>query len=93
MRLSSKNNQEVDEMDKAIVISIVEFISGLIIEGIILGFIFQQIANRSQDKQQQTLQDEMNNVEKQNKFNTEQILTSIRELKIDLISQIKESKR
>jgi uncharacterized membrane-anchored protein YhcB (DUF1043 family) len=80
-------------MDKTIVMSIVEFIAGLILEGIILGFIFNQISNRSQQKQEQKLQDEMNKIEIQNRKNTEVIQEDIRYMKIDLISQIKESKK
>lgn len=80
-------------MNENIVLTIVEFIASLILEGIILGFIFQAISNRGTSQQRQTLQKEMDNIEKQNKFNTEQIMTAIREMKIDLISQIKESKK
>jgi uncharacterized membrane-anchored protein YhcB (DUF1043 family) len=78
-------------MDKTIVMSIVEFIAGLVLEGIILGMIFQQISNRSQDKQEKKLQEEMNKIEIQNRKNTEVIQEDIRFAKIDLISQIKES--
>ena len=80
-------------MNENIILTIVEFIASLILEGIILGFIFQAISNRGTSQQRQTLQKEMDNIEKQNKFNTEQIMTAIREMKIDLISQIKESKK
>lgn len=80
-------------MDKTIVISIIEFIAGLIIEGVVLGFIFQQIANRGQEKQQKNLQEEMNKIEIQNRKNTEVIQEDIKYMKMDLISQIKESKK
>ena len=80
-------------MDKTIVMSIVEFIAGLILEGVILGVIFQQISNRDQDKQEKKLQEEMNNIEIQNRNNTELLQDDIHYLKIDLISQIKESKK
>lgn len=78
-------------MDKAVVLTIVEFIAGLILEGVILGFIFQQISNKSQAIQEQALQKEMNTIEKQNKFDYEQITKAIQDAKIDIISQIKES--
>jgi uncharacterized membrane-anchored protein YhcB (DUF1043 family) len=80
-------------MDKTIVMSIVEFISGLVLEGIILGIVFQQIANRNQEKQEKKLQDEMNKIEIQNRKNTEILQEDIKYMKIDLISQIKESKK
>lgn len=78
-------------MDQNIILTIVEFIASLIIEGIILGLVFQLIANRSDDKQKQDMEIELNNIEKQNKFNFEQIQTEIRNCRNDILSQLKEN--
>lgn len=78
-------------MDQSIILTVIEFILSLILEGVILGFIFQQISNKSQDKQEKKLTNEMNNIETQNRHNTELIIEELKEIKIDLISQIKES--
>ena len=78
-------------MDKDILHSIVEFISSLVIEGVLVGFIFLWISNKSQDKTHQNLKDEMNTIETQNRHNTEQIVQELKEIKSELISQIKET--
>ena len=77
-------------MDKTIVISIVEFISGLILEGIILGFIFQMISNKSQEKQQNKLQNEMYRIESQNRHNTQLIMDDLKEVKDSIIHEVNE---
>ena len=77
-------------MDKTIVISIVEFISGLILEGIILGFIFQMISNKSQEKQQTKLQNEMYRIESQNRHNTQLIMDDLKEVKDSIIHEVNE---
>lgn len=79
------------KMNQSIILTVIEFILSLILEGVILGFIFQQISNKSQDKQEKRLQNEMNNIETQNRHNTELIIEELRAIKGDLISQIKES--
>jgi adenine-specific DNA methylase len=78
-------------MNENVVLTIVELIISLIIEGIILSMIFNWIANKETQKQQKDLQKEMSNIEIQNKFIYEQLQQEIRQAKIDLISQIKES--
>lgn len=78
-------------MNQNIILTIVEFISSVIVEGIILSFIFMWISNNSSEKQQTHLKTEMNNIETQNKFIYEQIQKEIREAKAEIISQIKES--
>ena len=78
-------------MNENIILTIVEFIASLIIEGIILGLVFQLIANRSEDKQKQDMEIELNNIEKQNKFNFEQLQTEIRNCRNDILSQLKEN--
>jgi uncharacterized membrane-anchored protein YhcB (DUF1043 family) len=69
----------------------VELGISFIVEGIILSMIFNWIANKETEKQQNNLQKEMNNIEIQNKFNYEQLQKEIRDCKTDIISQIKES--
>jgi hypothetical protein len=46
-----------------------------------------------QEKNQQMLATEMNNIEKQNKFDYQEITKEIHNVKIDVINQIKESSK
>lgn len=78
-------------MNENIILTIIEFIASLIVEGIILSMVFNWISTKETDKQQKSLQKEMSNIETQNKFIYEQLQTEIREAKNDIISQIKES--
>jgi type II secretory pathway pseudopilin PulG len=80
-------------MNENILLTIIEFIASLIIEGVILTFVFQKISNRSDKQQEQQLQQEMNNIEKQNKFIYDQLKTEIQNSKTEIISQIKESSK
>jgi adenine-specific DNA methylase len=78
-------------MNENIVLTIVEFIASLIVEGIILSMVFNWIANKETNKQQKSLQKEMSNIEIQNKFIYEQLQQEIKQAKTELISQVKES--
>ena len=78
-------------MNENILLTIVEFIASLIVEGIILSMVFNWIANKSSEKQQKSLQKEMSNIEIQNKFIYEQLQSEIKQAKMELISQVKES--
>ena len=78
-------------MSEAVVLTIIEFVAGLILEGVILGFIFQLIANREQEQQQQHLKNEINNIEIQARANQEMLLTELQTAKTEIISQIKEA--
>jgi type II secretory pathway pseudopilin PulG len=78
-------------MNQNILLTLIEFIASLIIEGIILTFIFQKISNRTQKQNEQQLQNEMNNIEKQNKFIYQQLQQEIQNARNDVINQIKES--
>lgn len=80
-------------MNQNIILTILEFGASLIVEGIILSMLFNWIANKETEKQQQNLQKEMTNIEEQNKFIYEQLQQEIRDTKNDLISQIKESSK
>jgi hypothetical protein len=78
-------------MNENIVLTIIELATSLIIEGIILSMIFNWIANKETQKQEQSLKSEMNNIETQNKLIYEQLQQEIRQAKTELISQVKES--
>ena len=78
-------------MEHNIFLTIIEFISSLLMEGVILGLVFQLISNRSTSKTAESLQSELSNVEKQNKFIFEQLQQEIKESKLDIISQLKEN--
>ena len=78
-------------MSENIVLTIIELGASLIIEGIILSMIFNWIANKETQKQEQNLTSEMNNIETQNKLIFEQLQQEIRQAKTEIISQVKES--
>jgi uncharacterized membrane-anchored protein YhcB (DUF1043 family) len=78
-------------MNQQLLLTVVEITISLIIEGVILSMIFNWIANKETTKQEQNLQQEMNNIETQNKLIYEQLQDEIRLAKTELISQIKES--
>ncbi len=78
-------------MNENIILTIIEFIASLIIEGIILSMVFNFISTKSTDKQEKSLQKEMANIEMQNKFIYTQLQDEIQNAKMDIISQIKES--
>ena len=78
-------------MNENIILTVIEISISLIIEGIILSMIFNFIANKETQKQEQNIKAEMNNIETQNKLIYEQLQQEIRQSKTELISQIKES--
>jgi uncharacterized membrane-anchored protein YhcB (DUF1043 family) len=78
-------------MNENIILTIIEFGASILVEGVILSMLFSWIENRSVEKQQQHITNELNNIEKQNKFDFEQLQTEIRTAKTDIINQIKES--
>lgn len=80
-------------MNQNILLTILEFVASTIVEGLILAGVFQWLSNKDQQKQQEMLAQEMNNIEKQNKFDYEQFMQSIQNAKTEIISQIKESKK
>jgi len=80
-------------MNENTILTIVELIISILVEGIILAMVFQWISNKAQEKQQQNLQTEMQNLEKQNRLDFESIMKAIHETKTELISQIKESSK
>jgi hypothetical protein len=78
-------------MNQNIILTIIEFGASLIVEGIILSMVFNWIANKETQKQEQSLRAEMSNIETQNKLIYEQLQQEIRQAKTELISQVKES--
>jgi type II secretory pathway pseudopilin PulG len=80
-------------LNENIILTIVELGVSILIEGILLTMVFNWISNKQQEKQQQNLQQEMKNLEKQNRYDFEQLLKAIHESKTELISQIKESSK
>jgi hypothetical protein len=80
-------------MNQDIILTIIEFAASLVLEGVILGIIFQMISNKASTKDRQHLQNEMNTIERQNRHNIDLIMDELREVKSELISQIKESKK
>jgi uncharacterized membrane-anchored protein YhcB (DUF1043 family) len=80
-------------MSENIILTVIELGASIIIEGIILAMIFNWISDKAQEKQQQHLQREMQNLEKQNKFDYEQIMQAINQARLDIISEIKESEQ
>lgn len=80
-------------MNENILLTAIELIISLIVEGIILSMVFNWISNKETDKQQQHLQKEMSNIEIQNKFIYEQLQNEIYNAKTEIISQLKESNK
>lgn len=72
-------------------LTVIELVISIIVEGVILSMIFAYIANQSSEKQNTHLKNEMSNIETQNKFQFEQVLLKIETCKAEIISQIKES--
>ena len=80
-------------MNQDIFLTLIEFVASVLIEGIILTMVFQWLANKQNEKQQQNIAQEMNNIEKQNKFIFEQLQNEIRGIKTDIMNQVKESSK
>jgi type II secretory pathway pseudopilin PulG len=80
-------------MNQNVMLTLLELGVSLVIEGLILSMVFNWISNRSQQKQQDFIIQEMNNIEKQNKYIFEQLQNELRTTKTDLINQVKESQK
>lgn len=78
-------------MSEQLYISIIEMFIGIVIEGILLSMIFAYLSNQTSEKQNESLKNEMANIEAQNKFIYDQIIKNIENAKTEIISQIKES--
>ena len=71
-----------------IMLTIIDIFISLVIESIILSGVFMFISDKTSGRQQQFLQNEMNNIEKQNKFDFEQLQDEIRLVKSELLNEI-----
>jgi preprotein translocase subunit YajC len=80
-------------MNNDILLTIIQIVFSLIIEGVILSMIFAFIANQTSEKQNKALKAEMSNIEVQNKFIYDQLKTEIENAKTEIISQVKESSK
>lgn len=78
-------------MNEQLYIAVIEMFIGIIIEGALLSMVFAFIANKTSEKQNESLIREMSNIEIQNKFIYEQTLKAVENAKTEIISQIKES--
>ena len=78
-------------MSNDILLTIIQIVFSLVFEGIILSMVFAFIANQTSEKQNNALKTEMANIEVQNKFIYEQLAHDMKEIKREIISQIKES--
>lgn len=74
-----------------ITLTLIELFISLIVESVILSGVFMFISNKASEKQQQFLQSEITNIEKQNKFDFEQLQTEIRTAAAQCISEVKEA--
>ena len=77
-------------MNNDILMRIIELFTGILLEGIILGFILQMISNKAQESQRNELQNEMYKIESQNRHNTEMLLNELKEVKHDIIHEVNE---
>ena len=77
-------------MSHDVLMKIVELFAGILFEGIILGFIFQMISNKSQETQRKELQNEMYRIESQNRHNTQLMLDDLKEVKDSIIHEVNE---
>lgn len=78
-------------MNEQIYLSIIEIFIGIVIEGVLLSMVFAYISNRTSEKQNKSLEQEMSNIETQNKFIYDQLDGAIYNAKNEIINQIKES--
>lgn len=91
--LDRLGNQKEKPMRENIILTVIELGASILVEGIILTMIFNWVSDKAQEKQQKNLQSEMQNLEKQNRFDFENIMAAIQEAKTEIISQIKESSK
>lgn len=80
-------------MNENILLTIVELAASILVEGILLSWIFSHLSSKSQSKMETKLRDEMSTMEKQTKFDYEQLQQEIKSAKSDIIAEIKESSK
>jgi hypothetical protein len=82
---------EGKKLNENILLTIVELGASVLIEGILLSWIFSHLQSKAQSKMETKLRDEMSTMEKQTKFDYEQLQMTINSVKSDIIAEIKES--
>lgn len=75
---------------KDITFSLIEIFISLIVETIIMGGAFAWISNKTAEKMEKALKEEMQNIENQNKLIYQELNAAIRKSRDDVISEIKE---
>lgn len=78
-------------MNENIVLTVIEIAISLLLEGVIFAMIIQRISDNTNEKQQEHLKHQMENLEKQNRNDFEDIIKTMEHAKTEIISQIKES--
>lgn len=78
---------------KDITFSLIEIFISLVVETIILGALFTWIGNKSAQRTEQQINNDLKNIEEQNKTDFKLLQSEIRLTKSELISQIKESEQ
>ena len=78
---------------KDITFSLIEIFISLVVETIILGAVFTWVGNKSAQRTEQQIHNDLKNIEEQNKTDFKLLQNEIRLAKSELISQIKESEQ
>jgi low affinity Fe/Cu permease len=76
-----------------ITLTILEISIGVFVETIILGFVFQMIQAKSDDSMEKAIEEEMNNIETQNKFIYEQLQKEILRVEQSIMSALQQDSR
>lgn len=78
---------------KEITFSLIEIFISLVVETIILGALFTWVGNKSAQRTEQQINDDLKCIEEQNKTDFKLLQSEIRLSKSEIISQIKESEQ
>lgn len=78
---------------KDITFTLVEIFISLVVETMILGAVFTWVGNKSAQRTEQQIHNDLKNIEEQNKTDYNLLQNEIRLAKSELISQIKESEQ
>jgi hypothetical protein len=79
-----------EQIMKEITFSLIEIFISLIVETIILGGLFTWVSNKSSVKMETKLNQEMKNIEEQNKLIYQELSKVVYQSRNDVISEIKE---
>jgi hypothetical protein len=78
-------------MMKDITFSLIEIFVSLIVETVIIGGLFTWVSNKSAEKMEIKLKDEIEKIEKQNTLIYEELVRSVMDSRNDILNQIKET--